>query len=663
MLEIREKSISKREKQFLRLKIGIYPHILALSLITIIWSWIYLPFLTSRPAGIDFSAHLFRIAFLKEFGLAGEWNPLWYTGTAFLDQYAPGTTFILWLMSLVIPIDLAYVSLLIMCHLIISMSVYFILILLNRSVPSGFFAALFIMTLPSLNINFMFYSRAPTQLGLALLGLCLCCYYAGRSFSTISLACLLSITHYMIFGFLIVIVGATETAQLLKRMYLIYQGETINERRKVLAKTEVYFYTKKVGIWVIPFLWVFLLMPQFFQEPINLIMLSSGSLVSFTDGPGGLYWVLRVLRDFIYNYISLYVFMFLGLFACSIWVKKIQSKEISLFIATLFIIITGFFLFYKETNELLPLAFRGMDVLRFILVSQLLLIVLCVRGIEHKGTVFIMTIIILLPLAEAHNGIINFGYLQFDDDHWLDLEPLAEDLKSREGFYYVCPKGYQGDHMAYLPILTNKPYFDGWNPPGCRLSWFRDPPPSSSKYRPDPDTINDIIHFPEKYGVKWMFTGKGDYSLFIESHWQLVTLDPDQSKLLWETSRNISLVDVFPTGNAQLTYESPTQIRILISSTNTSVDLLIKVAHHPSWKIRGNKTWNLEREDEIGFIQVKNVTSSELVLEYQEQHLSLIFSAFLVNLTLIIISVFHEYKLLLNFKKWTKRIQLGLKKN
>ncbi len=620
-----------------KLKQSPYLNILNSLLITMVWFVIYIPFLFSQPAGIDFAAHLFRVAYLSEYGLTADWNPLWYTGTPFLNQYAPGTTFILWIMSFIIPMNLAYVFLLIASHLIISLSVYLILKRFDRSNASAIFGALFIMTLPSLNANFMFYSRAPTQVGLAIFGGCLVSYYNEKRFLAVSIACLLSITHYMIFGFLIVIVATTEVVYLAKRVHS--ESKTETNDIAALLKAETKSFGKRISIWAVPFVWVFLLMPDFFQEPINLIMLSRGSLLSFTDGPGGVYWILRIFRDFLYNYISVYVFMFLIIFAFSIWVRKINLKELGVIITTLLIIITGFLLFYEETNKLLPLAFRGMDVLRFILISQILIVILCVRGIEHKGTIIIMGIIVLLPLAEAHNGIINFGYLQFDDNHWDDLTPLAEELRAQNGYYYVCPKGYQGDHMAYLPILSGKPYFDGWNPPGCQLNWFRDPPPSSSKYRPDLETIYDIIYHPEKYGVKWMFTRNNDFLLNRFSHWERITDDLEQNKLLWKTTRNISLVDVYPDGSAQFEYQDPTRIEITVTSLYSEVDLLVRVAYHPKWHVATPEEGLLVREEEIGFMLIQNVSTTHITLQFLDNHLSMIFIAFVQNIGAIIAGV------------------------
>ena len=144
-------------------------HVLAIGIIICMWALIYLPFLMSLPAGVDFSAHLFRLSFFTENGLNSEWNGLWYTGTAFLEVYPPNTTFFLWIISLFAPLTHSYVFLMIGTHLIIAIGVYFVCNSLNRSVESSTFTALFIMTLANLNSNFMFFSRAPTHIGLAIL--------------------------------------------------------------------------------------------------------------------------------------------------------------------------------------------------------------------------------------------------------------------------------------------------------------------------------------------------------------------------------------------------------------------------------------------------------------------------------------------------------------
>ena len=617
-------------------------HLFPIAIIICLWGWIYLPFLLSLPAGIDFGAHLFRLAFFSENGLNSEWNGLWYTGTAFLELYPPNTTFFLWIVNLLFPMNLSYVIFMIGTHLIISILVYFALSKLGRNMSSSIFAALFIMTLPNLNSNFMFFSRAPTHIGLALLILALGLYYSDKRYTSVAVACLLSMTHFMMFGFLIVIVLCSELSrfgfQVSKKFFI--ERDAFKIGIKPVAKN----FSLRLVIWVIPFIWVFLFMTEFFLEPIGLIMITPHSLSTFTDGPGIIYKILRVLRDFLYNYITIYVFMFLIILAFSFKVTRLNWKELGLIMATMLITIFGFFMFYGETSSLLPLMFQGMDVLRFILISQVLIILMAIRGINHWGVKVLLVIILLLPVAEAQNGIINYGYLDFDDGHWRDLEPIANDLNQRDGFFYVCPYNYQGDHMAYLPALTGKPYFDGWNPPGVRLNWFQETPPSTSKYRPNSSLILDVESNPSKYGVKWFVTGKDYFGL--PSSWNLVSQEENQSKWLWETSLPISLVDVIPYGNGSLEYITPNKLQVTINSNETIVDILIKVAHHPSWKIHENTDLNIEREEEIGYMRVKNVSREIITLNFESSHVDFVFAGFIINLGIITVLFLYEYKIL-----------------
>ncbi|MHA1206434.1 MAG: hypothetical protein ACTSSO_02560 [Candidatus Hodarchaeales archaeon] len=101
-MDVEEKSQSGKTQHF-------SSHLFPVAIIICIWGWIYLPFLLSLPAGVDFGAHLFRLAFFNENGLNSEWNGLWYTGTAFLEVYPPNTTFFLWIVKLFFPLNLSYV--------------------------------------------------------------------------------------------------------------------------------------------------------------------------------------------------------------------------------------------------------------------------------------------------------------------------------------------------------------------------------------------------------------------------------------------------------------------------------------------------------------------------------------------------------------------------
>ncbi|MHA1206433.1 MAG: hypothetical protein ACTSSO_02555 [Candidatus Hodarchaeales archaeon] len=521
------------------------------------------------------------------------------------------------------------------------MAVYFALIKLGRNISSSVFAALFIMTLPNLNFNFMLLSRAPTHIGLALLILTLGLYYSEKRFTSVAVACLLSMTHFMMFGFLIVIVISSE----LSRFGFQIREKVVIEKKsyKIKLKPLTKEFTLRLVIWTIPFIWVVFFMTKFFLEPIGLIMITPHSLDTFTDGPGIIYKVLRVFRDFLDNFITTFVFMFLVILAFSFKVTSLNWKELGLIMATVLITIVGFLMFYSETNSLLPLMFQGMDVLRFILISQVLIILMAIRGINHWGVKTLLVIILLLPIAEAQNGIINYGYLDFDDGQWRDLEPIANDLNQREGFFYVCPYKYQGDHMAYLPALTGKPYFDGWNPPGVRLNWFQETHPSSSKYRPNSSLILDVANNPAKYGVKWFVTRKDYYGL--PSSWDLVSQEANQSKWLWETNIQISLVDVIPFGNGSLDYITPNKLQVILNTNETTVDILIKVAHHPSWKIQENANLSIEREEEIGFMLVKNVSSGILILNFESNHVDIVFAGFIINLIIIAVLSIYEYKI------------------
>ena len=628
-------------------KISLSQHILAMGVIFCIWGWIYWPFFFSLPAGIDFGAHLFRIAYFSENGLNSEWNGLWYAGTAFLEVYPPNTTFFLWLLDIFLPLNLSYVIFLVLTHLSIAFGVYWINITINRSFYSSILVSLFIMTLPSLNNNFMFFSRTPTHIGIALFCFCLALYFGEKRWTSIATACMLSLTHFMMFGFLIVIVMSFE---------LIRLGISLHKdvwRKKSLERTVIQPILRelviRIGIWGIPFLWVIILMSNFFSEPIGLIMLSQSDFAQFSDGPGFIYRSLRVLRSFIDHYITRTVSMYLILFAVSLTIKKINWKEMSLITATVAITITGFLLFYAESNALLPLFLRGMDVLRFVLISQILIVFIAIRGINQKSSLIIMILVLLIPLAEAQNGIINYGYLGFDDDDWNVLTPLAEDLKEREGFYYACPYNYQGDFLAYLPALTAKPYFDGWNPPGCRLSWFRDTPPSTTKYRPNSTLIQDVVNNPNKYGVKWMITQQGYSGL--PGFWQYVSKNSSSPKWLYESTLPISMVDVLPSGNGSLTYLSANKIQITINTNESNVDLLIKVAHHPTWDIQENSGLTIIREPEIGFMQIKNVSNNELILVFRSNQVDILFVSFIVNFIVILVLVVYEFAIWEKIKK------------
>ncbi|MHA2330289.1 MAG: hypothetical protein ACXACR_17350, partial [Candidatus Hodarchaeales archaeon] len=545
-------------------------HILAMGLVFCVWGWIYWPFLYSLPAGIDFGAHLFRLAFISENGLNSEWNGLWYTGTAFLEVYPPNTTFILWLLTFLFPLNQSYVIFLVLTHLLIAIGVYWTSIALNRSLYSSTLVSLFIMTLPSLNSNFMFASRAPTHLGVALFAFCLALYYAEKRWTTIAMTCLLSLTHFMMFGFFIVVVVSSE----LIRLALTLQKDVWKKKpeNKTVIQSILRESGIRIAIWGIPFLWVLILMSSFFSEPIGLIMLSQSDFAQFSDGPGFIYGSLRVLRSFIDFYITRSVLMFVILFAFSLIIRRLNWKEMGLILAGVLVTITGFLLFYAESNALLPLFLRGMDVFRFLLMSQILILLMTIRGINQKSSLLIMVLVLLLPLAEAQNGISNYGYQTFDDNDWNILNPLAADLKEREGFYYSCPYMYQGDFLAYLPALTGKPYFDGWNPPGVRLSWFQDTPPSSDKYRPNSTLIQDVVNYPNKYGVKWMITQKGFSG--IPGIWQYVSSNSSHPKWLYESILTISLVDVLPFGNGSLSYLSSNKIQVAIDSNESTVDLL-----------------------------------------------------------------------------------------
>ncbi|MFW9777400.1 MAG: hypothetical protein ACFFE8_01020 [Candidatus Heimdallarchaeota archaeon] len=647
--------------------------LIAILAIIFLWLWIYFPFFFSRPAGVDFSAHLFRLVFFQENGLNGEWNPSWYTGTPFLEQYPPNTTFLLWILGLFFASDQSYVIFLIIAHLIISLAVFFASTRLGKNKVSSLLGSLFVMTLPNLNTNFMFYSRAPTHIGIALLVIGLGFYYDNKRASTILLACLLGLTHFMMFGFFFVIVSLTELIYFFDRTKkgLKHNSDNPNplqtsseekannidqnepEQLWNVLKSELTRLIRRNSTWLIPFGWIFFLMIDFFQQPIGLILVSSRSLSVFTDGPGEIYWFLRVLRDIIYSYLSIFIFMFLALFALSLKSEKLNTNEMGLAIATFFIAFTGILMFYQETNAMLPLMLRGMDVLRFILITHILVVFIAVRGVRGWGSSVFLLIVLLLPLAEAQNGIVNYGYQDFDDNQWRDLVPVAEELKNRAGLYYACPKGYQGDHMAFLPILADKPYFDGWNPPGVRLNWFQNTPPSTQKYRPNSTLIADVIGNPQKYGVKWMIAGKNDYSL--AGDWKKITTDDEQSKWLWETPENITLVDVYPSGNANLEYLSPDKISISVASNQSTVNLTIKVAHHPKWIVESHSGHQVDRESEVGFMEIKDIEPTTVILHFQNNHLKILFIAFIGNFGALTIAAFHDYNLFKKLKRFVGR--------
>ena len=634
--------------------------LLPIIVIIVLWIWIYLPFLLSLPAGVDFAAHLFRLFFFSENGLNSEWNGLWYTGTAFLELYPPNTTFFLWFLDIFFPINQSYVIFMVGTHLLISLATYFALKKIGRSKSSSLFAALFIMTLPNLNTNFMFFSRAPTHIGFALLLLTLGLYYSEKRYTSVAVACLLSMTHFMMFGFLIVIILTSELSHLgfqIKNLYSKHNG-SFKSDIKPLVKN---FFLHTI-IWLIPFVWVAFFMTKFFLEPIGLLMITPHSFSSFTDGPGIVYQTLRVVRDFLYTYITTFVFMFLIIFAFSLISSRINWKELGLLVSMVLITFVGFLMFYSETSSYLPLIFRGMDVLRFVLMSQVLIVLIAIRGVNHWSSKILLVLILLLPVAEAQNGVTNYGYLEFDDNQWRDLTPIANDLNKREGFFYVCPYNYQGDHMAYLPALTGKPYFDGWNPPGVRLNWFQETPPSSGKYRPNSSLIGDIANNPAKYGVKWFITRRDFYGL--SGSWSLVSQEQDQNKWLWETNSNVSLVEVSPSGTGSLEYTSPNTLKITINSDNTTVDLLIRVAHHPSWNIQTNNNLSIVREEEIGFMEVKGVSSDSLILKFESNQVDVVFIGFILNLIIIAVLSLWEYEVweLMRRKKHsrTEKINVGV---
>ncbi len=634
-------------------------HILAIGVIFCIWGWIYWPFLRSLPAGVDFGAHLFRLAYISENGLNSEWNGLWYAGTAFLEVYPPNTTFFLWLIDIFFSINESYVIFLAFTHLLIAIGVYWVGITINRSVYSSVLASLFIMTLPSLNSSFMFYSRAPTHIGVALFFFCLALYYSEKRYSAVALACLLSLTHFMMFGFFIIVIICSEIVKLGRNLQAVESA--VKRRDFKLIKPILKESAFRMLIWGIPFIWVITLMATFFSEPIGLIMVSRTSFSQFTDGPDVIYHILRVLRSFIDHYITRDVFLLMLLFGFSIVIKQFNHKELGMILAGVLITITGFLLFYQESNVELPLFLRGMDVLRFVLTSQMLILLITIRGINQKRSLVVVILILLLPIAEAQNGISNYGYLQFDDNHWNTLNPLVEDLNEREGFFYVCPYHYQGDFIAYLPALTGKPYFDGWNPPGCRLSWFQDTPPNSTKYRPNATIIQDVANDPNKYGVKWMITNKGQGGL-PATNWRFVSRETNQSKWLYESKIPISLVDVTPFGNGTLTYSSANKLRIEIESNVTIVNVLIKVAHHPGWKIQDNPSLLLTRETEVGFMSIENVSNSNLVLVFKSNQVDILFASFIVNLLVIIVLIPLEYGMWERMKKFYTQYQTKTKK-
>ncbi|MHA1974232.1 MAG: hypothetical protein ACTSW1_14630 [Candidatus Hodarchaeales archaeon] len=622
---------------------GFFP----ITLIICLWILIYLPFLSSLPAGVDFSAHLFRLAYFKENGLNSEWNPLWYTGTAFLEMYPPNTTFFLWIISLLFPVNTSYVLFMVTTHLFIAITVYFVLISLGRNKTSSTFGALFIMTLPSLNSNFMFFSRAPTHIGLALLFMTLGLYYSEKRLTSVAMACLLSMTHFMMFGFLIVIIISSEISRYGSKMKK--DLEKTSSPMKVVVHQHSKELTKRLTMWTLPFLWVFFFMNTFFHHTINLIMISSHSLSTATSGSSGFfYYTLGILRDFLYNYITIFVFIFLLMLGISLKTNSLNWKEMGLLTGTITITTVGFLMFYTETNSLLPIMLRGMDVLRFILMSQMLIILVSIRGVDNWGSKVLLVLILLSSISESQNRIVNYSDTQFSESHWQDLNPIAQDLNQREGFFYVCPYNYQGDHMAYLPILTGKPYFDGWNPPGVQLNWFQKTPPSTNKYRPNSTLIADIANNPSKYGVKWFITNKNFYGL--PSSWFIVSQETEQSKWLWETNETVSLIDVSPSGYGSLEYINPNKLQVTINTNETSADLIIKIAHHPSWKIQEDLNLNIEREQEIGFMSVNNVSTNVLTLVFDSNHVDIIFAAFIVNLSLIFILFVYEYRIV-NFSR------------
>lgn len=616
-------------------------HLIALGIIVGTWFLIYFPFLASLPAGVDFSAHLFRLSFFQENGLNSEWNGLWYTGTPFLEVYPPNTTFFLWLISLFAPLNQSYVFFMIGTHLLIAIGAYFVGNSLNRSIESSTFVALFLMTLSNLNTNFMFFSRAPTHIGLAILLLTAALYFYEKRFTAVATACLLSMTHFMMFGFLIVIVLSSELSRLGEQIIRLKKNN--NQGLQEIGKSLIRDFLLRVSIWVIPFIWVLILMFQFFIEPIGLVMLTPHRFADYSDGPTIVYQLFRVLRDFLDNYITNFVFMFIIIFALTLKSSRLNWKEVGLIFATLLITGTGFFMFYEESSTLLPIMFRGMDVLRFILMSQCLILLTTIRGIKNIGSIILLGIILLLPVAEAQNGILNYGYLQFDDKHWQDLNPVATDLNQREGFFYVCPHYYQGDHMAYLPALTGKPYFDGWNPPGCQLNWFQETPPSTSKYRPNSTIIQDVITHPERFGVKWMVTNRNSN---LPSWWTLISQNTNQNKWLWETDRPVTLVEVFPSGNGTLEYLSTKKIEVSFTSNETYVDLVIRVAYHPQWHVQGKSILKIEREEEIGFMKLTNITDNSLILTFQSNHVDKVFFAFIINIVAIAVFSLYENGLL-----------------
>jgi hypothetical protein len=152
-----------------------------------------------------------------------------------------------------------------------------------------------------------------------------------------------------------------------------------------------------------------------------------------------------------------------------------------------------------------------------------------------------------------------------------------------------------------------------------------------------------VANNPAKYGVKWFVTRKDYYGL--PSSWDLVSQEENQSKWLWETNIQISLVDVIPFGNGSLDYITPNKLQVILNTNETTVDILIKVAHHPSWKIQENANLSIEREEEIGFMLVKNVSSGILILNFESNHVDIVFAGFIINLIIIAVLSIYEYKI------------------
>jgi hypothetical protein len=112
------------------------------------------------------------------------------------------------------------------------------------------------------------------------------------------------------------------------------------------------------------------------------------------------------------------------------------------------------------------------------------------------------------------------------------------------------------------------------------------------------------------------------------------------------------LVDVLPFGNGSLSYLSSNKIQVAIDSNESTVDLLVKVAHHPAWKIQDNPELSITRESEIGFMQIENVSSNEIVLIFKSNKVDILFSSFIINVIAVLVLVVYEFAIWEKIQKY-----------